>query len=155
MDSKGIATLLAINIFLVFAAISLVIFVYLFTYTITVAREQTITLSQNSLIPLAIVNSRYYLNNDNLAVALVKDEVQTSTELEETMNKLASSTCYKFLLGGIKNDRDHVISGGHDVSCNSKRNFVTGKYNFRTTFVFPQIYDGRNFVIPGEFSTYD
>ena len=152
MGSKGIAFVVGMIVILVIAAASLVIFSSLFTYTITVARQQTITESKNSLMPLTVVNSRY-LSGDNLAIALAKDEVETTKEIENKINVLDVSTCYRFVIGVFDIKRNNVVIGSQPaVSCNPKYN---GKYSSRNVFVFPQVFDGENFVVPGEYTTYD
>ena len=151
MGSKGIAFVVGMIVILVIAAASLVIFSSLFTYTITVARQQTIIESKNSLMPLIVVNSRY-LSGDNLAIALAKDEVETTKEIENKINVLDVSTCYRFVIGGFDIKRDNVVIGPGTVPCESK---YRGKYSSRNVFVFPQVFDGENFVVPGEYTTYD
>lgn len=149
--SKGMAAILAINIFLVFATISLFLFLTFFTYNITIARTQTVSKSRDSSISLALINSRY-LNNNNLAVALAIDEQATKTEIENSIKILSHisqsspprgmsvSLCYKYSLG--------------DLSVNVLWAPCDKKYTFRTVFPFPQIFDGNKFVTEGVFESY-
>ncbi len=154
--SKGIGVIFVLSIILVFAAISIFIFLTLFTYTINIVRVQTISKSRDSLIPLVLVNSRY-LDNNNLAISLAIDADTTKEDITKIVKDLShigfpvtgppypgtqppTRICYKYSFGNIEDEIEWF-------NCEKK-------YTSRMVFPFPQIFDGKDFIVEGVFESY-
>lgn len=144
-----------LTIIIIFAiiSISLFLFVSLFTYNIRLETIELVTKSQESLIPLAIVNSDY-LDGDSLAISFERNQDETTKIIDDFIVKYKNyetsqltqtkSVHYYYSINNVDNTIEYISNG----KCLSTSKTCT-KYTFRTKFPMPKIFDGQNFL--GEF----